>query len=330
MHNNSPFVAIIILVWNNEKDTERCINSCLTLKYPNYKIYVVDNGSKDNCCVNLKKKFSTVEFIFNDENLGYAGGNNVGIKYALNCNADYIFILNNDTEIVNPECINILVENAINNPSLGILGPDIYDVAPGFPPGKHSNFNLYFDFLRKIGAISRKKILMPEEVKAVPTLMGAALFINSLCAKQVGLFKESFFMYAEETEYCIRAQMKGWVIAEINNDFCKIYHHNETYFTQKRPWQIFCAVRNGFQIFRSFYGCWKVVVLCIYTGICIRRLFLDFIRGNYKAAKAILIGLIFGIIMSFHEIIFKNYDRQLDEARNIAAGKHNLCKWWLA
>src|SRR3989338_2686668 len=123
-----PFVFIIILQYNNSQDTLKCLESLKELDYPNYQVVVVDNASQEAEVNNVKKFIESqppkpnlliyqninrfdVVLLENKENLGYAGGNNVGIEYALENGADYVFILNNYTT-VGPDTLKKLVETA--------------------------------------------------------------------------------------------------------------------------------------------------------------------------------------------------------------------------
>lgn len=92
-----PKVYIIILNWNGLKDTLECLESVFKLDYLNFEVIVVDNGSTDDSVNVILKTYPQVRLIENRENLGYTGGNNIGMRYAIERDADYIWLLNNDT-----------------------------------------------------------------------------------------------------------------------------------------------------------------------------------------------------------------------------------------
>ncbi len=117
-------VSIIILNWNNHKDTIECVESCLKLDYSPYEIVIVDNASKDNSESILRKAFPCLKLIQTGANLGYAGGNNAGIRYALENNSEYIWLVNNDA-VVDPQALSVLVAFAEANPSIGMVGSKI-------------------------------------------------------------------------------------------------------------------------------------------------------------------------------------------------------------
>src|SRR3990167_1687104 len=105
--NKVPKITLIILNWKKTEDTLECLRSALALKDPNLEILLVDNHSGDGVCDRVRRDFPSVIVLENAGNLGYAGGNNAGIRVALERGADYIFILNNDAAIADG-CLEIL------------------------------------------------------------------------------------------------------------------------------------------------------------------------------------------------------------------------------
>ena len=99
-----PRVAVIILTWNRVDDIVTCLESFAEVHYPNLEVVVVDNASADDTVATVRERFPWATLIVNDDNLGYVGGNNVGIRYALAHGADYVFILNSDTKMT-PTCL---------------------------------------------------------------------------------------------------------------------------------------------------------------------------------------------------------------------------------
>ena len=120
-----PLVYIIILSWNGKGDTVECLRSLELLEYPNHKLLVVDNASSDGTAEAVRKEFPGVELIVNERNLRFAGGNNVGISYAVARGAHYVLLLNNDT-VVDKALVRALVDVAESAPEIGMVGPKIY------------------------------------------------------------------------------------------------------------------------------------------------------------------------------------------------------------
>ena len=126
MKSDSPKVAIVILNWNGLADTLECLDSLQKIVYPNYVVVVIDNGSNGNDAEIIKKKFGDFVFVIEEEkNLGFAGGCNEGIRWALHSGAKYVLLLNNDT-VVDPNFLIELVNVAQNDPQIGIVGPKVY------------------------------------------------------------------------------------------------------------------------------------------------------------------------------------------------------------
>ena len=117
-----PKVHIIILTWNNWEVTVACLESVIRLAYPDFEIVVVDNGSDDGTPDRIRENYPDVSLIENSRNLGFAAGCNVGLRYALQNESDYVFLLNNDT-VVPPDLIDVLIAEAEALPGLGILAP---------------------------------------------------------------------------------------------------------------------------------------------------------------------------------------------------------------
>ena len=123
--NYLPRVFVIILNWNGRDDTLECIASIKEIDYSNYEIVVVDNGSVDDSVQAISKQYPEIMLLQTGENLGYAGGNNIGVNWALEKNADFILLLNNDT-IVARNLLSSFVNAANQLPSGSILGAKIY------------------------------------------------------------------------------------------------------------------------------------------------------------------------------------------------------------
>src|SRR3972149_12101418 len=101
---DNPKVAIIVLNWNGKNDTLECLASIDKMDYPSIYVILVDNGSQDGSVAAIQRKFPEVMIVETKSNLGFAGGNNMGIRYALRNGAEYVLVLNNDT-IVDPQLI---------------------------------------------------------------------------------------------------------------------------------------------------------------------------------------------------------------------------------
>ena len=203
-----PRVTIVILNWNGWQDTVPCVDSCLRATYPGLRLLLVDNGSTDGSEAILRERFPSVELLQTGENLGFAGGNNAGIRRALADGADLVLLLNNDTE-VDPGFVTALVEAAVARPDAGMLCPKIllhdrpdvlWYAGASFHPwlgwGRHRGY----------GQRDRGQFDSVEET-ARPT--GCALLVTRALCDRVGLLRDDYFCYAEDLEWCLRAREAG-------------------------------------------------------------------------------------------------------------------------
>lgn len=196
-------VYVIVLNWNGWRDTSVCLSSLENLDYPNYEMVVVDNGSTDHSVEEIRKAYPQITLLETGRNLGFAGGNNVGIRYALERGADYIWLLNNDT-VVDPNALTAMVEIAESDPKIGAVGSVLY----------------YMNQPEKVqawggGRISlitgrSRHLLSPGELHYIT---GASLLLRTEALEQVGLLDEGFFMYWEDADLSFRLRQKGWAVA---------------------------------------------------------------------------------------------------------------------
>ena len=213
----SPRVAVILLNWNQPEFTLACLQSLKRVDYPAYDVVVVDNGSVDGSPAVIREAFPAITLIENSRNLGFAAGNNVGIRYALDHGADYVLLLNNDTE-VSPDLLRRLVAVGEADPQIGALGPKIY----------------YYDHAKVIwsagGAVDRlgRAHHLGENqvdgwesgdgeggVQDVAYVTGCAILVKRHVVERLGPLDERFFIYFEETEWCSRIHRAGFRVVYV-------------------------------------------------------------------------------------------------------------------
>lgn len=224
-------VFIIVLNFNGKKDTLECLQS---LKKS--EVIVVDNGSTDGSVRAIRDKFPEIKILENKKNLGFAKGNNVGIRYALNQGADYIILLNNDT-IVEINTLVRLIEVASSNNRIGILGPKIY-FAKGFEfhQGRYKKNELGKVIWYAGGLIDWRNVLgvhrgvdevdegQYDKQEEVEFVSGCCMFIKREVFKKIGLLDERFFLYFEDLDFCLRAKKVGFRIVYVPE--AVIWHKN--------------------------------------------------------------------------------------------------------
>jgi GT2 family glycosyltransferase len=197
-----PPVAIIILNWNGINDTLECLESVRQIQYDNFSIVVVDNGSEDDSCLQIRNNYPEVKLIENRANLGFAEGNNVGIRYALDQGADFVFLLNNDT-VVDPLIVTELLAAARINDDDGIYGAKIYYYSE---PEKIWYAGAWWDNDNCQFSHSNADI---TEVVVTDYVCGCTMFISRKTLEIIGLMDPVFFLTYEETDWCYRALRSG-------------------------------------------------------------------------------------------------------------------------
>lgn len=228
MHANelkqTPCVCTVILNWNQPAITLDCAKNALAQRVcGGHSVLVIDNGSTPENRQILTDNFPTgCEFIQNDLNLGFAGGMNVGISYALERGCKYIWLLNNDA-FPEPECLNALVSTMDENIQLGAVTPKLI-----YPNGSPQLFGGRVNWDN--GELT---FLMSGEIP-IPTpygfyATGAALFIRSEALDEINGFDEKFFAYWEEVDLCLQMVRHGaWNFAVVSNAVCVHYEKQST------------------------------------------------------------------------------------------------------
>lgn len=240
-------VAVVVLNWNGKEHLEYCIPSILKTEYKNYEIIVVDNASEDGSVRFLKKNYPAVTVLKNKENLAWAGGNNVGIKYAIKNKIPYIALVNNDIE-VDPRWLKEAVKVAGSDKQIGGIGFKVYgEVRKGD----------YDAYSKDVAA--KKKV----SVSNTDNIIGCALFLKTSVFKNLGLFDETYFIYAEETDFQRRMSKAGYKRKKIS---IPIFHNSEGANWGKTPLKpSYLTIRNTMRYAFKGEPIWKIPILIGYV-----------------------------------------------------------------
>ena len=207
----APRVFILLVSWNGKEDTLACLRSLQKLTDAHPKIVLVDNASSDGTVEAVRRAFPGVHIIANAQNRRFAHANNQGIEFALQHGADYILLLNNDTEVAG-DFLEHLLQRAETEAQIGMVGPKIYYKQPPdriwFAGGGISLWRgkIWHFGLRKIDHGQW------DTARDVDYLTGCCLLASRACVERIGLLDTGYFMYAEDADWCLRARQAGFRI----------------------------------------------------------------------------------------------------------------------
>jgi len=274
-----PLVSIITVNYNQPEVTLAFLDSIKKITYPSYEIIVVDNASPTRKPAILKEKHPDIILIESKENLGFAGGNNLGIRIA---KGRFHLLINNDTE-VDPGFIQPLVARLQQDPSLGVVSPKIrYFYQPeliqyaGFTainPITIRNKGIGFQELDK-GQYDRDSY--------TEYAYGAAMIIPVDVMKKVGLMADIFFLYYEEMDWIHRIKDAGYKIGYVHNSL--IFHKDSVTTGAMSPLKIYYLNRNRIlYLRRNVHGFLFVMAFFYQSLIAVPKNMLVFLlSGQFK------------------------------------------------
>lgn len=273
-------VSVIILNYHVADLTIKCILSVKKSTYENIEIIVVDNNSNDGLDKKLEN-FPKVVFIQSKENVGYSGGNNFGIKRALEGGVDYVFILNPDVSVERCAIEDLVI--AAERESISIAGPKVLfaDKETIWYAGG------IFDEANVIGShrgVDERDLGQYNKEQETEYVSGGALFVSSKVFESIGLFDERYFLYYEDSDFCFRARKAGFKIMYIPQ--AVVYHENAKSTGLGSPLQDYYITRNRmlfaakFLPFRTRFALFREGINNIKNGIR-RKALTDFLFGNF-------------------------------------------------
>lgn len=281
---------IILLNYNSAEDTIECINSIIEKEIKiEYTIVVVDNYSTDDSTSKLRN-IENIVLIESDKNEGFASGNNLGIKYAMNNGAKYILLLNNDT---------IIEENAISNQlkafehdkEIGIMGSRImYYYNRDLINYCGGNIN-WFRGNTKHCRLKEKFNESIPKVEYTEFITGCSMLIKREVIEKVGYLPEEYFMYYEDLDYCIQTKDKGYKLAVATDSV--IYHKvSASSGGDTSPFSIKWMTRNRIFFINKYKSRTKgILTISFFYLTRLIKLVLYYIKGEKQKAKAIIDGI---------------------------------------
>lgn len=278
-----PKVCIIVLTWNQRELILDCLASLRHLDYPNYSVIVVDNGSSDQTANAIRASFPDATVIENSENLGFAEGNNVGIRCALERGVEYIMLLNDDT-LVDAPMLTELIAAAEADSGIGLVGPVIYyqnQPAVIWSAGNRIDW--------RTGALERvhadERIDSDLEPFVADYLTGCALCVKSTAIKEIGIIDPRYFIYYEETDWCMRARAAGYQAVVVPR--ARIWHKVSATMKQDSPATTYYMTRNVFRFLaRNSLGKPRFQVLTVALLRELRTILAQTIKPRYRHLRS--------------------------------------------
>jgi GT2 family glycosyltransferase len=215
-------ITIVVLSWNRAAETLACLESLAAADLRGASILVVDNGSRDGSVDAIRARFPAVRLIALPENRGYAGGNNAGMRAALEAGAEGVLLLNNDARVA-PDFLLPLVEAMNSSPKGGAVGsavlrqdrPDMHDVA-------WSQVRFRERYVVQLQGVNVPVFGSTDRRRMVEVAVGCCMLLSARALREVGLFDEAYFAYHEDVDWCLRARKAGYEM--FYEPYSRVYH----------------------------------------------------------------------------------------------------------
>jgi GT2 family glycosyltransferase len=216
-----PGVCAVIVNWNGREVLGRCLSTLAASSYEGLTVVVVDNASSDGSQELVRQSFPSAVLIENRRNIGYAGGVNAGLRHILAGGAEYALLLNNDTEIA-PDAVGVLVEAMEKRPQAAIAGPMIYYYDPPDMIWSLGGKISYWSGDIRHVAIREHDEGRYRTVREADYVTGCAMLVRLAAVREIGLMDEAYWMYNEDTDWCVRAVERGYSIIVV--PAAKVWH----------------------------------------------------------------------------------------------------------
>ncbi len=261
-------VKFLILNWNNPNDTLFCIQSLLDAGIALGSIILIDNGSIDDSANIIRQTFSDIQIIETGENLGYAGGNNLGIELALKQGAEYICVLNNDL-VVSANFLLPLISILDDNNEIGVTTPLVANLPDdGRVWTLGADIDGYSGDVTRIAAGENLEMWKEKQPFVVDCATGAALVVKSEVFEECGLFDETFFLYYEEIDWCLRIRKFGYLVYAVPSSV--VWHKTSSTLGTTSPIIDYYMLRNHLRLIGRH---WPVIMrLPVISRIILRNL----------------------------------------------------------
>ncbi|WP_020605338.1 glycosyltransferase family 2 protein [Spirosoma spitsbergense] len=286
--DESVLVSIITINYNQAELTRQFLDSATTLTYPNYEIIIVDNASAQPLSTSIAlHQYPHVRLIRSEVNLGFTGGNNLGIQEA---KGDYFFIVNNDTEL-SPALIDELLKPFRENEQIGVTCPKIrfFEMPRLVQYAGYNPINLYTGQATAIG-YNQADDGQFDEPHTTYFAHGCAMMVSRKVVERVGRFAERFFLYYEELDWSQRIRDAGFLI--YYQPAATILHKESASVGQNSPLRTYYLTRNRILFMRRHSSSYQRIIFYLFFGVFVfpKHLLLFLVTGKINHAKAFVQG----------------------------------------
>lgn len=283
--------AIVLTHGGAEAITADCIDSLLKQDCAGLTVLLVDNASYDGSGARLRDRYPQIRYLNTGANRGYTGGNNRGMQYALDNGAEYLLVLNNDT-VLDPECVATLVQSAGRAERLGALAPKIlyWDDPKRIWFGGGD-----FSFARAIGSHRQEEELDdPAEAPRLDDITfatGCCFLMPAAVAREMGGFREDFFIYCEDVELSLRLTRAGYRM--YYQPAARMLHREQPRRGLSSPFATLQRDRNRRRLVRQHFNLGQRLVFALwFYPTRVVRLAQYLLRGDWPGARAIVVGAV--------------------------------------
>lgn len=285
-----PSVTAVVLNWNNFTDTEKCVESLNKQQYSDLNIVIVDNGSDDGSKKKLEERFPEHTLIRLHKNQGFSGGMNAGIKHAQISGRDYVWLLNNDVVIYNPELLKNLI-SVFNDQSVGLVSPEVRTIPGGeiwFRRGEINTF--YCKFNNQTHVQTENRYVENDFVPICCSLLPTEVL------DEIGNLEDKYFIYVEDNDLGVSLREEGY---QLLTDTNLIAHHKVGQSVRSSFSEVpaYYRTRNR-HIFANLHPSQYNIIGFIFYSIwwLFTRGFYAWYENGNSAGLALLRGKIHGIL----------------------------------
>lgn len=300
-------VGVVVINLNQKKLVEDFIQELTAQRFRNFKLYLVDNGSDGSQQVDdIVEEYNWVIHLKTGKNLGFTGGNNIGIQAALEDGHDFIWIVNNDTRL-DKDCLKNLVEYLVKHPGVGILGPKIFfenETNRIWFAGGRISWQRPFPY--SVNTHVGERVLDQgqfDKTTEVDFITGASMLVRSEVMQKIGGFDNRYFAYFEDADLSLRIQQLGY--KTVYYPKAKMWHIVGVFSGMTSPRSSYYQIRNSL-LFVSEWGPWwsKILAYLNMIFMATKNLVKLFIPNKRKYAIAQL-----GAVKDF---VFGNFGGPID------------------